>query len=138
MTRDQVAHLLWAIFIDARAYFNTPHAIMGNPPVSSLDWLIGAMKGGSFLPSALGTPITSLFGSTGSASNPYQLESGSSGCRDEGPCYQRGCPSLNTNVNAQIEAATAAAGRCNANLDYWLVMNTAPHPKPRITTMMLK
>ena len=71
ITKDQVAHLLWAIFVDARAYFNTPYDIMGNPPVSSLDWLIGAMKGGP-LPSALGTPITSLFGSTDSASNPYQ------------------------------------------------------------------
>ena len=54
MTRDQVAHLLWAISIDARAYFNTPHDIMENPPVSSLDRLIGAMIKGApcHLPSA--------------------------------------------------------------------------------------
>ena len=63
INKIQVAHLLWAIFVDTRAYFNTPHDIMGNPPVSSLDWLIGAMKGGS-LPSVLGTPLNFLFGST--------------------------------------------------------------------------
>ena len=137
ITKEQVAHLLWAIFVDARAYFNTPHDIMGNPPVSSLDWMIGAMKGGS-LPSALGTPMTSLFGSTDGASNPYQIENGSAGRRDEVPRYQRGSPPPNTNVNSSIEAATAAARRCNPNLNYRLIMDTAPHPKPRITSMMLK
>ena len=71
MTKEQVAHLiLWAIFIDARANFNMPHDIVGNLPVSSLDWLIGAMKWWS-LPSALGTPMTLLFRSTDGASNPY-------------------------------------------------------------------
>ena len=35
MKKNQEAHLLWAIFLDARAYFNTPHDIMGNPPVHS-------------------------------------------------------------------------------------------------------
>ena len=88
--------------------------------------------------SALGTPITSLFASTDGASNPYQIENGSSGRRDEVPRYQRGSPSPNTNVNSRIEASTAAAQRCNPNLDYRLVMNTAPHPKPQIITMMLK
>ena len=28
MTKNQVEHLLWAIFVDARSYFNTPHDIM--------------------------------------------------------------------------------------------------------------
>ena len=49
--------------------------------------------------------------------------------RDEVPRYQRGSPSPNANVNARIEAATAAARRCNSNLDYRLIMATAPHPK---------
>ena len=137
MTKEQVAHLiLWAIFIDARANFNMPHDIVGNLPVSSLDWLIGAMKWWS-LPSALGTPMTLLFRSTDGASNPYQIENGSSGRQDKVPRYQRGLPPPNTNFNSRIEAATAAAQRCNPNLDYQLVMNTAPHPKPRVTTMML-
>ena len=75
MNKTQVAHLLWAIFVDARAYFNTPHNIMENPPVSSLEWLIGAMKGGS-LPSALSTPLNTFFESTDGTGNPYQLENG--------------------------------------------------------------
>jgi hypothetical protein len=45
MEKKHVAHLLWAIiFVDARAYFNMPFDEMGNPPVSSLDWLIGGMR----------------------------------------------------------------------------------------------
>ena len=31
MTKIQGAHLLWAIFVDARSYLNTPHDIMGTP-----------------------------------------------------------------------------------------------------------
>ena len=53
--KKQVARLFWAIFVDARAYFNTAYDIIGTPPaVSSLDWLIGAMKGG-FLLSTFGS-----------------------------------------------------------------------------------
>jgi hypothetical protein len=40
-------------------------------------------------------------------------------------------------VHAKIEAATAAARRKNSNLDYRLVMASAPLPKPRITSMQL-
>jgi hypothetical protein len=47
MEKKHVAHLLWSIFVDARAYFNTPFDEMGNPPVSSLDWLIGGMRSGA-------------------------------------------------------------------------------------------
>jgi hypothetical protein len=136
--KNQVAHLLWAIFTDARNYFNTPHDIMGNPPVSSLDWLIGAMKGGA-LPATLGTPLTSLFGVTDGVGDPYQVEGGrGSNRQDEGPRYQRGAPSPNQNVHAKIEAATAAARRCNPRVDYRMVMTSAPHPKPRITLISLK
>ena len=92
---------------------------MGKPPVSSLDWLIGAMKGGT-LPSVLGTPLTSLFGSTDGTSNPYQLENGSSGRQDKGPRYQQGSPPPNTNMHSRIEAAIAAARRCNPRVDYRL------------------
>ena len=142
MDKNHVAHLLWAIFGDARTYFNTTHDIMGNPPVSSLDRLIGAMKGGA-LPSTLGTPLQSLFGRGNSGTgNPYQSGggTGSNSHEDEpdGPRYQQGLPTPNTNVHAKIEAATAAARRCNPNVDYRLVMATAPQPRPRITTMQLK
>jgi hypothetical protein len=44
MTKIHVAHLLWAIFTDAQDYFNTPHDVINNPPVSHLDWIIGGMK----------------------------------------------------------------------------------------------
>jgi hypothetical protein len=58
--RNQMAHLLWAIFTDTQACFNMPHDVMGNPPVSSLDWLIvGAMKGGN-LPATLSTLLQSI------------------------------------------------------------------------------
>jgi len=138
MDRTQVAHLLWAIFVDARAYFNTAHDIMGNPPVSSLDWLIGAMKGGS-LPATLGTPLTSLFGSHEGTGHPYQTEGGQGSSRpEEGPRYQRGATAPNPQVHSRIEAATAEARRCNPRVDYRLVMATAPQPKPRITVMSLK
>ena len=91
---------------------------MGNPPaVSLLNWLIGAMKGGSF-PSALGTPLNSLFGSTNSISNPYQLENGSSGRQDKGLHYQRGSPPPNTNVHSWIDSATTATRRCNPSVEY--------------------
>jgi hypothetical protein len=134
MEKKHVAHLLWSIFVDARAYFNTPFDEMGNPPVSSLDWLIGGMRSGA-MPSTLGTPLQSLLG--GSEGGP----GGSGGNRPErdpnGPRYQQGPQGPNPNVHAKIEAATAAARRKNSNLDYRLVMASAPLPKPRITSMQL-
>ena len=112
---------------------------MGTPPESSLDWLIGSMKGGGLLPSALGTLLNSLFGSTEGTGNPFQLESGKYGSRqDGGPRYQQGSPPPNTNVHTRIEAATAAARRCNPNVDYQLVIASAPQPKPCINVMSLK
>jgi hypothetical protein len=137
LDKHQVAHLLWAIFVDARSYFNTPHDIVGNPPVSSLDWLIGATRGGA-LPSTLGTPLTSLFGASEGVGNPCQVEAGSSNRQAEVPRQQRGTPPPNTNVHTRIEAATAEARRCNPRVDYRMVMATAPHPKPRITVISLK
>jgi hypothetical protein len=56
MDKNNVAHLLWAIFVDTHSYFNMTHDVMGNPPVSSLDWQIGAMKG-SAMPATLWTPL---------------------------------------------------------------------------------
>jgi hypothetical protein len=60
------------------------------------------------------------------------------------PCAAQDDPNLllsdetpNTNVHLKIETATAAARRCNPNIDYHMVMATAPQPKPRITVMQL-
>jgi hypothetical protein len=103
--RNQVAHLLWAIFADARACFNAPHDIVGNPPLSSLDWLIGAMKGGT-LPATLGTPLQSIFGRVNDAV-------GGSASQEEEPRCRRGPQPINANLRSRIEAVTAAARRCN-------------------------
>ncbi len=45
LDKNNAAHLLWAIFTDARSHFNTAHDVMGNPPVARLDWLLAALKG---------------------------------------------------------------------------------------------
>jgi hypothetical protein len=137
MTKNHVAHLLWAIFTDARGYFSTPHDIMGNPPTSDLEWLIGGMRGGN-LPSAIGTPLESLFGNSTRSGNPYQIAGGSGGNEGAGRSRsQQGVLPPNPNVHSKLEAATAAARRCNPDVEYRLVMATAPNPKPRITTMPL-
>ena len=138
MDKTQAAHLPRAIFVDARSHSNTAHDIMGNPQVSSLDWLIGAMKGRS-PPTTLGTPsLTSLFGANKGDGNPCQLEGGQGSNRqDEGPWCQRGATSPNPNVRTKVEAATAAARRCNPRVDCRLVMASALHPKPHITVMSL-
>lgn len=140
LEKNNVAHLLWAIFTDARSYFNTAHDIMGNPPVSSLDWLIGALKGGT-LPSTLGTPLQSLLSREGGPAKTPRGDGGQANNRrpeePATPRYQRGPQEPNTNVHAKIEAATAAARRCNPRVDYRMVMQTAPQPKPRITVMQL-
>jgi hypothetical protein len=138
MTKIHVAHLLWAIFTDAQDYFNTPHDVINNPPVSHLDWIIGGMKGGN-LPTMLGTLLQAFCGSGNGTGNPYQIEKGSVGGNNEpgGPKHPRGSPAPNTMVHSRIETATAAARQCNPDVDYWMLMAIAPHPKPRITTMQL-
>lgn len=50
--KHNVVCLLWAIVTDARACFSTPHNVVGTPPVSHPDWLIGGMRGGT-LPTTL-------------------------------------------------------------------------------------
>jgi hypothetical protein len=75
MDKNHVAHLLWAIFVDTRSYFNTTHNVMGSLPISSLDWRIGAMKGGT-LSSTLGTPLQPLLGWGSAAVNAHPTEGG--------------------------------------------------------------
>jgi hypothetical protein len=134
MTRNQVAHLLWAVFVDGRSYFSTPHDHMGNPPVSTLDWLIGAMRGGS-LPEVLGTPIQSLFGGTAtSAGNPYRIQGAPEA--EGGLRYQREPQAPNPNVHVKIEAATAEARRLNPEVDFRLA-TAAANPKPRLSDLQL-
>jgi hypothetical protein len=103
MDKHHVSHLLWAIFVDAWLYFNTTHDVMGNPPISSLDWLIGAMKGRT-LPLTLGTPLQSLLGRGSDAGNSRPTEGGQGTNRREEeepstPRYQRGPQTPNTNVH---------------------------------------
>ena len=87
----------------------------------------------------MGTPLQSLFGTNTGAGTPNQIEGGPAGRADlGGPRYQRGNgPPPNNNVHSRIEAATAAARRCNPEVNYQKVMATAPQPRPRITTMQL-
>jgi hypothetical protein len=135
ISSHQVGNLLWAIFADARAYFSTPHDQMGNPPVSTLDWLIGAMRGGS-LPSTLGTPIQSMFGSAGRVPAITQGQQHQD-AEQEGPRYQRTSQGPNLSVHSKIEAATAEARRCVPNVDYRQVYAVAPTPKPRLSRLKL-
>jgi hypothetical protein len=136
MTKHNAAHLLWAVFTDARSYFNTPHDVMGNPPISHLDWMIGGLRGGT-IPQTLGTPLISLFGDSREL-NPHPSGVGSGGrAEPEVARYQRGSPPPNNNVHARIEAATASARQCNPDVDYRAVMAVAPQPKPRISSLQL-
>jgi hypothetical protein len=84
--KTHVAHLLWAIFVDARAYFNIPLDVMGNPPVSSLDWLIGGMRSGA-MPATLGTPLQSMLGGSegGPGGNRQERDPNGPGTISEGP-----------------------------------------------------
>jgi hypothetical protein len=132
ISRNNVAHLLWAIFSDARGYFNDAHDVMGNPPTSNLGWLLNAMRGGS-LPSTLGTPLQALF----SGSETVDRSGGGAGGSGDRPPQRGGPAAPNPNVNSRIEAATATARQKNSNVDYRLVMATCPLPKPRITTLQL-
>jgi hypothetical protein len=115
--QNQVAHLLWAVFTDARSYLSTPHHDqMGNPPASTLNWLIGAIRGRSLPETLLGTLLQSLLGGTSSphSGNPYQLESQNSQPDEEQggrTRYQLGLPEPNPNVNSRIKAATAEKHR---------------------------
>jgi hypothetical protein len=60
VTRVQVGHLLWTVFIHARTYFSTYHDTMGTPPVSHLALMVSALQGGS-LTGTFGTPLSSMF-----------------------------------------------------------------------------
>jgi hypothetical protein len=136
VTKEQVAHLLWAILIDARTYLSTPHDQMGNPqpPASRLDWLVSAMRGGA-LPATMGTPLLSMFGSTREqgARNPL-LPGSQNGTREEGP--QPG-PHTNLQVNSRIAEATAGAHHCVATVSLRLVAAAAAAPKPQLSAMSL-
>jgi hypothetical protein len=137
MDRNNVAHLLCAMLTDARSCFNMTHKIVGNPPVSSLDWLVRAMMRSGALPATLGAPLQSFFGRGSGASEGGQATTGNR--REEEPRCWQGPPPPNTNVRAKIEAATSAARRCIPAADYYrMVMTVAPLPKPRIITMQLK
>jgi hypothetical protein len=136
MDANNVAHLRWATFTDARWYFNATHNVMGNPSASSFDWLIGAMESGT-LAATLGAPLSPcLDGAVGPSKEVKQEATHRRKSRgiDEGPQP----PAPNTNVHSRIEAATSASGRCNPAVDHQMVMAVAPLPKPRITTMQLK
>lgn len=135
--RNQVAHLPWAILTDAPACFNTPHDVMGNPPVSSLDWLIGAVKGGT-LPATLGAPLQSLFGRGSSAIEGSASTTGDRQEKEEPRCCGGPHQPHNANTHTRIEAATSAARRCNPAVNCRMVMAVALQPKPRIATMQLK
>jgi hypothetical protein len=137
MDRNHVAHLLWAMFVDACLCFSTPHDVMGKPPVSLLDRLIGAMKGGT-LPLTLGTPLQSLFG-RGSGN---QIEGGQDRSQQEeepgGPGIRKDRPTgPNINPHARIEAVATAARRCKPGANCCLVMATTPLPRPWITLLQL-
>jgi hypothetical protein len=141
MKKEEVAHLLWAIFIDARTYFSTPHDQMGNPPESRLDWLVGAMRGGS-LPTTMGTPLLSMFRNTGQgANNPYSMGS-STGQRDStsgtSQGQQAGPPYTNRQVHAKIAEATAAALGCSPTVNFRTVAAAAAPPKPQLSNLQLQ
>lgn len=130
----QVASILWIIFRDARAYFSAGHDVMGEPPVSHLDWAIGALRGG-MVPQVIGIPRQLLEGNsatTGGQPSPRQ------GTASGGTRNQQGPQGPNTNVHTKIEAATAEARRRDPDLNYKKVMETAPQPKPRITNVQLQ
>jgi hypothetical protein len=133
VTREQVGHLLWAVFIDARTYFSTHHDTMGNPPVSHLALMVSALQGGS-LPGALGTPLSSMFRGT---SDPPQARLG--GQRDSRGNEEsaNGPPYVNNQVNAKIAEATANAIRCAPTVNFRKVLAVAASPKPQLSSLQL-
>ena len=128
MTKEQVGHLLWTIFIDARCFFSTPHDVMDNPPVSRLEWFVSAVNGGS-LPTSIGTPLLSMFGST-TPRNPLLAPGNQGGSQDTGP-------RINTQVHMRIAAATAAAISCTATVNFRAVIAQAAAPKPQLSSLSL-
>jgi hypothetical protein len=134
VTKVQVAHLLWAVFIDARTYFSTNHDAMNNPPASHLTWMVSALQGGS-LPGALGTPITSMLRGSVEAQNsrPGEIQNGSRGREQDG-----GPPYTNHQVHPKIAAAVADALRCVPTANFRKVMATAVSPKPQLSSMQLQ
>jgi hypothetical protein len=118
VTRVQVGHLLWAVFIDARTNFSTHHDTMGNPPVSHIAWMVSALQGGS-LPGALGTPINSMF--RGAAEPAAQARLGSQR-EGRGKDSANGPPYTNNQVHAKLADATANARRCSPTVNFRKVL----------------
>jgi hypothetical protein len=133
MTKEQVAHLMWSIFIDARTYFSTTHDQMGNPPVSRLEWLVGAMRGGA-LPPTMGTPLLSMFGNTRDGPRNPLLGTGTQNGSRSGT---GGPPYTNSQVNAQIAEATGEARRCSSLVNFRTVSAAAAPPKPQLGGLSL-
>jgi hypothetical protein len=134
VTREQVGHLLWAVFIDARTYFSAHHDTMGNPPVSHLAWMVSALQGGS-LPGALGTPLTSMFRGNTEPPNQARLGGQRDGGRGEDP--SSGPPYVNSQVNSKIAEATANAIRCSPTVNFRKVLAVAASPKPQLSSLQL-
>jgi hypothetical protein len=132
----QVANILWIIFLDARAYFSTPHDEMGNPPVSSLDWMIGGLRSGIPPPGVVGAPIDELLGTTprlprgGITSTPRQDD------EQGGPRYQRSAVPPNPDVHSRLEAEAADAIRCSPSVSFKSVAAVAT-PRPNISHLKL-
>jgi hypothetical protein len=102
MTKEQAGHLSWSAFIDACCLFLAPHDLMDNPPMSRLDWFVSAMNWGS-LPTALGTPLLLMFGST-TPRNPLLAPGNQKEVEVAGP-------------HVKIAAATAAAINCTVTFN---------------------
>jgi hypothetical protein len=134
MSKEQVAHLLWSVFIDARTYFSTPHDLMGNPPASRLDWLVSAMRGGA-LPPTMGTPLLSMFGN--SRDGPRNPLLGAGAGTQNGGTQNGGPPYTNSQVNAKIAEATVEAMRCASTVNFRTVSATAAAPKPQLGSLSL-
>ena len=92
-----VARLPWAIFVDARACFNAANDVMGNPSVSSSDWLIGTMRGSS---EQVMRPTTRANWRAGKEATR----------RRKGPGASQAPQPPNANTRTTIKAATSAAG----------------------------
>jgi hypothetical protein len=105
---------------------------MGNPPISHLDWLVGAMRGGE-LPPTMGTPLLSMFrGATTGIRNP--ITGGSPvGASTEGG--RQGLPYANPRVHAKTAEATASALGCSAAVSFRTVAAAAVPPRPQLSNM---
>jgi hypothetical protein len=137
VSKVQVAHILWSIFIDVRAYFSTPHDMMGNPPESKLKYVVGLMEAGS-LPMPMGTPLLSMFGEGEGSANPLLTPHGVQTRGTTPASKAAGPPWINTEgVDAKIAAVTTDAQRVNAKVNFRLVATAATPPRPQLSTMQL-